>query len=177
MQESFFSNTDMIQKAPRPTLPRCGMCRLYKSCKSPKMAMTGKGKKEILVVAASPGKWEDKKGKHHIGQAGQLLRRHFSRLGIDLNRDCWMTNAVICRRKDTGQPTDAEIEACRPNLLNTIKKTNPKIIILLGQAAYKSLLQVLWKEDIGSVTRWGGWSIPSQNPNAWICPTYHPSTF
>jgi uracil-DNA glycosylase family 4 len=172
---SFFSPSSFVSKNRVSTIPKCGACGLYKHCQSPKMPATGRGKKKILIVAEAPGKREDIENTQLIGQAGQLLRKNLRSLGIDLNRDCWLTYAVICRPKDNQTPDATMIEACRPNLMKTIKKYDPNVIILLGKVAIDSLLGFVWKEDLGSMNQWAGWSIPCCEPNTWIVPTYHPS--
>jgi hypothetical protein len=32
-----------------------------------------------------------------------------------------------------------------------------------------------WKKDLGGVSKWRGFTIPDQDFNTWICPTFHPS--
>ncbi len=181
MNKGFFKKSE-IAKQHTPRTARCGLCGLYKHCLSPKMKPTGKNKKNILVVAEAPGRKEDEyislkgvKGTQLIGKAGQRLRKTLRKLGIDLDRDCVKTNAVICRREENKTPSDEMIECCRPNLLKTIEKYNPNLIILLGAVSIKSLLPVIWKEKIGTISRWGGYVIPCHKPNAWIAATYHPS--
>lgn len=175
MRKGFFSSSRMRSKDVTPRVPQCGLCGLYKNCLSPKMPPTGKGKKNILMVAEAPGEQEDKQNTQLIGKAGQHFRRVLKQLGIDLDRDCIKTNAVICRREGNQTPSDEMIQACRPNLMKTIKESQPNVIILLGGVAVKSLLSVIWKESVGAIGRWGGYCIPCCNPNAWIVPTYHPS--
>ncbi len=174
MNKGFFSKSE-ITKQHTPRTPRCGLCGLYKYCLSPKMKPTGKNKKNILLVAEAPGRKEDEKNIQLIGKAGQRLRKTLRKLGIDLDRDCIKTNAVICRREENQTPSDEMIECCRPNLLKTIEKYNPNLIILLGTVSIKSLFPVIWKEKIGTISRWGGYCIPCHKPNAWIAATYHPS--
>ena len=175
MPKGFFSTSDITAKAPPSKVPKCGLCGLYKHCNSPKMPSTGEGRKKILVVAEAPGEREDKKNTQLIGKSGKLLRRHLKRLGVDLDRDCWKTNAVICRREENKTPDDVMIDACRPNLFKTIRKYKPNSIILLGRVAITSMLKEIWKESIGKVSRWGGYAIPCTNSNAWLIPTFHPS--
>lgn len=155
------------------TSPRCGRCKLGRNCHSPKMPHTGNGRLDILVVAEAPGRNEDEQGTQLIGESGQLLRDHLVSMNVDLDRDCWKTNAVVCFPHRT--PTDNEIECCRPNLLKTIKQLKPKVIVLLGGVAVKSLIGRLWRQNTGGIARWAGWRIPCQKLNAWICPTYHPA--
>ena len=159
--------------APWIGLPRCGQCGLSKTCTSPKMEPTGKGRHKILFVAEAPGEQEDRQGVQLIGDAGKCLRKMLRTIGLDLD-DCWKTNAAICR-PPKNEIEDLHIESCRPNLLKTIAELKPRVIILLGLSAVKSLIPTEWQGDIGGAGRWIGWTIPSVTYGAWICPTYHPS--
>jgi len=140
------------------------------------MPVTGKGRKGILIVAEAPGKNEDREGVQLIGDAGQELRKHLNDLGCDLDRDCWKTNAVICRPPEN-VIKDVYVDCCRPNLFNTIKKLQPETVILLGMKAVKSFLLPIWggSVDADSLGQWVGWCIPLHKPNVWCCPTWHPS--
>lgn len=81
-----------------------------------------------------------------------------------------------CHPPENSTPTNFQIDACRPNLLKTIKRLKPHTIILLGKVAVDSLIPVVWKDKSGdSLSKWAGWNIPCRKLNAWICPTYHPS--
>jgi len=159
-------------------LPKCGSCGLYRHCRSPKMPVTGQGRKGILVVAEAPGEEEDRNNEQLIGRAGQHLRSTLRMCGVELDRDCWKTNAVICRPTKNGDnrtPTDKEIEYCQPNLLATIRDLRPCAVILLGGVAVRSLIGWLWPDAHFDISMWAGWRIPSQRLGAWICPTYHAS--
>jgi len=176
MPVGFFHPGQFATRETTPTVPRCHVCRLYRDCKSPKMKPTGKGRKKILVVAEAPGEQEDDDGVQLVGKSGQRLRSVLSGLGIDLNRDCWKTNAVVCHQAGNATPTDEQIQNCRPNLMKAIVELQPRTIILLGGIAIKSLISVLWKDtDLGPIGRWIGWKIPSQKLNAWVCPAHHPA--
>ncbi len=175
MKKSFFSESSFKSDRGNPTTPHCGLCGLYKNCLHPKIKPTGKGLKKILIVAEAPGKEEDRQGKHLVGQAGKLLKRTVRKSGIDLYKDCWVTNAIICRREKNTQPDDKKIEACRPNLIKTIRELKPNVIILLGSVATKSLIPIIFKSDVDRINRWGGYYIPCHDPNSWITSTFHPS--
>ncbi len=171
--KGFFSLSKTANKKPCSGVARCGECGLAKNCNNPRMKPVGEGRKKILIVSEFPEKAEEMVGL--IGKYGKLLKENLSRLNINLNKDCWRTFAIVCRPKDGKVPDDVKINACRPNLIKTIKELKPKVIILLGSPAAKSLLSFAWKEDIGSITRWAGYCIPYQKLNTWIVPTYHPS--
>lgn len=175
MKKGFFLLSKSQNKQPIPRIPKCGLCGLYKHCLSPKMKPTGQGRKKILVVAEAPGEKEDKLNTQLIGKSGQYFRNILKELRIDLDKDCWKTNAVICRREGNKTPDSNMIDACRPNLMSTIKEYQPNVIILLGAVAVESLISIMYKSNIGSVSRWGGYYIPCIELNAWIIPTYHPS--
>ena len=156
-------------------VPACGGCGLHKTCQSPKMPVSGSGDLGILVVGEAPGETEDEENTQFVGKTGQLLRKTVSRLGFDLDHDCWKTNALICRPPKNRKPTAAEIEFCRPSVIQTIKELKPRTIILLGGVATESVIGHLWKQATGGISTWAGFRVPCQKPNAWICPTYHPS--
>jgi uracil-DNA glycosylase family 4 len=156
-------------------LPRCGECGLFKTCKSPKMKPSGKGRLNIMVVGEAPGADEDREGVQFVGKTGRYLRDVVRKAGFDLDRDCVKTNALICRPPDNSIKDETAIDHCRPNILKAVEEHSPDVMILLGKLAIKSVIGFLWKEDVGEVGRWVGWQIPSQRFNCWICPTWHPS--
>jgi len=158
------------------SVPRCNVCGVYRGCRTPKMPVTGEGKRKVLIVAEAPGKEEDKRGTQLIGESGQLLREVLREIDVDLDRDCWKTNSVVCwPGEGNPKPTKKRILQCRPNLLKTIKELQPRCVILLGGTAVSSLIGYLWKEDPGKVSLWAGHTIPDREFNSWVCPTFHPA--
>lgn len=153
----------------------CQSCGLYKSCHSPKMAPTGEGRKRILVIAEAPGRIEDEKGIQLIGEAGQLLRRVLRDYDVDLDRDCRKTNSLSCRPEGNRTPTSREIAACRSRVWEEIRVFQPRLILLLGNAAVESFLGHRWKKDLGGINKWRGFAIPDRETKCWVMATYHPS--
>ena len=174
MPPGFFAKNNVQPNVVR-TVAACGACGLHLGCNSPRMPVTGDGQHGVLIVAEAPGETEDEEGVQLVGKAGKFLRRKISQIGYDLDRDCWKTNAIICHPKKNRTPTKAEIDYCRPNLLNTMRALKPRVIILLGGAAVEAVVGHLRKSGVGSIGTWVGWQIPCQKPNVWICPTWHPS--
>lgn len=179
MPDDFFSTITAAARMPLSMIPKCGACGLYKSCKSPKMPYSGKGKKGILIVGDLPSHFDDEAGKHFTDPfwAGRL-HSSLRKFGIDLRQDCWSTNAFICHPKGEHVPkhlVGKVADYCRPNLLNTIEELKPEKVLLLGEWAVKALIPFLWKDkEVGSIQRWVGWCIPSLKINAWVVPTWHP---
>lgn len=171
----FFSLNEIQKTLPEGRLPKCAACQLHLHCRSPKMPLSGNGRQGILIVGEGPGEDEDREGRQFVGRTGELLQRKLSHCGINMRRDCWLINAINCRKKNNATPSKDEIEHCRPLVLNAIHDLQPRVVLLLGTAAVRSVIGHLWKEDPGGVTRWAGWTIPSQRLNAWVCPNFHPS--
>lgn len=139
------------------------------------MPLSGEGRRGILVVAEAPGRTEDEQGTQLVGKVGKWFREKLFDLGIDLDRDCWKTNAVCCRPPDNRTPNDKEVLACRGNVMKAIEQCKPEMILLLGGAAVKSVIGSLWRESVGKMGVWVGRQIPCQEYDAWVCPMYHPS--
>lgn len=169
----FFSSSLLIKKAPGvPTIPRCGACQAYKTCKSPKLPHRGKGKKRIMLIGEFPSEGDDESGKCFSGDMGRYLRDVSYSLGINILEDCWLVNAAICKPKENKEKTLTNmVDCCSPNVFNLIKNLDPIIVVPMGRYAVRSILSVLWKEDPGPIKSWLGWTIPSQQFNVWVCPT------
>lgn len=177
MSDGFFKLSEIQSERPDFTIPRCGLCGLYRQCRSPKMEPYGRGAKEILIVGEAPGRQEDEQGRPFIGKSGKLLRETLSNFGISMDRDTIVTNSLICRPAVVNgriqNPEPKQIRWCRPNLVKTLATVQPKIVITLGVAALRAVVSEFWKGDIGKMERWVGWRIPTSK--FWLCPTYHPS--
>ena len=147
----------------------CMECGLYKNCISPKMPVTGKGKKEILILSEGPGKNEDEQNKQLIGEAGQLLRSRLKECGLSLDEDFWKTNSVCCRTPKNRKPKRKELKCCKPNYVKLINELKPKFIWLVGAAAIESYYMDHFADEDGTVltpTRWRGLCIPDQMSGA-----------
>ena len=155
----------------------CNKCGLFKTCISPKMPYTGEGRKKILIIAESPGETEDEENKQLIGDAGQYLRKNLKRRGIDLDKDCWKTNALICRPPKNRKPKRAELSLCRRHYLKLIEEKKPEFIWLFGGAAIESFFMERFRDEDSKFTptRWRGLCIPEPETDAWVLPMFHPS--
>lgn len=173
MPKGFFFGSDLKKSTkPVPTVPYCGACGLHKHCHSPKMKAKGKGRKKILLIGDMPSSSDDDRGAHFTGKTGEFLRRKFRKYGVSIDTETVKTNAIICHNPKGVD--ESQIEHCRPNLIRTVERFNPEVIIPFGTAAVSALLGHYWKNDVGSINRWAGFRIPFQKLNAWVCPTFHP---
>lgn len=124
------------------------------------------------MVGEAPGEDEDEEGRPFVGKAGKILREALDTLGLDLDKDAWTTNALICRPPNNVIDDDRKITYCRPNLLNALSVFEPVVVIPLGRMALTSVIGLRWAR-VDAMSRWTGWKIPFGK--FWVCPTYHPS--
>lgn len=132
----------------------------------------GNEKASIMFIGEAPGADEDRLGKPFVGRCGKLLDKML--LSININReDCYITNILPWRPPGNRTPTDDEISICLPFLKKQIELIKPKIIVLLGGIALKSLMDT---EDSISRTRgkWLEYNI-NDNDKIQVIATYHPS--
>lgn len=151
----------------------CAECGLFRTCKHPKMKPTGEGRLQTLIVAEAPGEDEDLVGKQLIGEVGQHFRQKLKGYGLNLDRDFWKTNALICRPPDNREPSKDEIKSCQTNLQATIKQLKPRVIWLMGGSAIESMYMGRFKHLEPSL--WRNLFIPDPKTGTYIVPFFHPS--
>lgn len=124
---------------------------------------------EVVLVGEAPGRSEDASGLPFVGAAGKNLDRLLKAASLKRD-DVYITNAVLCRPPGNRRPTDAEIEACRGFLEETLRIIDPKIVMALGKTAAETLLgrRVNVRSEHGSV-----FDVPGKKFRVVV--TYHPA--
>ena len=92
-----------------------------------------------MLIGEAPGRDEDLQGKPFVGRAGQLLDRMLASIGLS-ESEVYITNTVYWRPPGNRTPSPEEIEACAPFLARQIELLSPKVLVLLGGAAAKTML-------------------------------------
>ena len=123
---------------------------------------------ELFVIGEGPGQQEDEQGLAFVGRAGKMLDSAFSSVGIDTNKDCYISNIVKCRPPNNRKPLANEVSECIPWLTQQIKLIKPKVIVLAGSTAVQSYLDI--DEPISKLR--GTWIIKE---NIKFMPIFHPS--
>ncbi len=128
----------------------------------------------LMFIGEAPGEEEDRQGKPFVGASGQLFDRMLTAAGI-ARKDVYITNTLFWRPPGNRTPTDAEIAACLPFVERHIALVKPKILILLGGVAAKTLLRV--SEGITRIHgKWTSYTPLSEGAAPIPClPFYHPS--
>ena len=116
----------------------CTKCNLAKTRTN---SVPGKGNfhSDVIFVGEAPGKNEDKNGEPFIGIAGKKLSFALEKAGIS-REDVYITNIVKCRPPKNRVPTTIERDTCQEYLKQEIAIIKPKIICILGNTAFSSLL-------------------------------------
>ena len=116
----------------------CTKCDL---CKTRSNSVPGKGNfhSDVIFVGEAPGRNEDKKGEPFVGVAGTKLSMALDEAGI--SRDSvYITNIVKCRPPKNRVPNTNERSTCKEYLKQEISIIKPKIICILGNTAFNSIL-------------------------------------
>ena len=116
----------------------CTKCDL---CKTRTNSVPGKGnfESDVIFVGEAPGQNEDKNGEPFVGAAGKRLSAALEEIGV--TRDSvYITNVVKCRPPNNRVPNTTERSACVDYLNREIAIIGPKIICILGNTAFNSIL-------------------------------------
>ena len=116
----------------------CQKCEL---CETRIKAVPGKGNFDanVIFVGEAPGRNEDIHGEPFVGAAGKRLDMILEDTGID-RKDVYITNIVKCRPPKNRVPSKKEEESCNDFIKQEIEIINPKIICVMGNTAYGTLL-------------------------------------
>ncbi len=95
---------------------------------------------KIVLIGEAPGATEDEQGIPFCGDSGKLLDKMLASINLFRQKNFYITNTVFWRPPGNRQPTQAEIEICRPFVEKHIALLKPKLIVLIGNTAATSLI-------------------------------------
>lgn len=154
----------------------CTSCGLREGCSAPvpwSGPETGR-QPGFLALGEAPGKTEDRRGMPFIGKSGKYLRALMEKSGIDVDT-VMFANAVSCaplvtkgKAQEVRMPVDAEMKACRQNVMDQLIVAQTRYVLLVGGTALK-----LWRQDMKISDIHGGVFIWLDQ---WaVMPIYHPA--
>jgi len=116
----------------------CIKCEL---CKTRTKSVPGKGnfQSDVIFVGEAPGRNEDKKGEPFVGVAGKRLSDALEEADVS-RKEVYITNIVKCRPPNNRVPNKIERETCQDYIKQEISIIKPKIICVLGNTAFNSML-------------------------------------
>ncbi len=135
-------NNDLLEKM-KELEEKIRECRLCNLSENRTNAVPGSGnyKAKLMIIGEAPGRNEDLQGLPFVGQAGKLLEQMLNEINIK-REDVFITNVVKCRPPENRDPTEEEINICKPYLFKQIELINPKVILLLGKYSLKTILNM-----------------------------------
>ncbi len=94
----------------------------------------------VMIIGQSPGAREVEQGRPFVGPCGEMLDLMLDRAGLSRN-EVYIANTLKCRPPANRAGLPGEIRNCKQQwLAHEIKAVNPRLIILLGKDAYKSII-------------------------------------
>ena len=123
---------------------------------------------KLIIVGEAPGAQENHEAKPFVGKSGKFLKNLLENSGININNDVYFCNVIKSRPPNNRKPTSKEISIHKPWLFQQIRLINPKIVLLAGSTAMRTVLDV--KKPI-SLLR-GKWF---KFNNIDYLPIFHPS--
>jgi len=132
------NNADSLQSL-RQALEAFEGCALKKTATN---LVFGDGNPDsgLMFVGEAPGADEDRQGKPFVGVSGRLLDEMLTYIGRDRST-FYITNHIYWRPPGNRTPSASEVAACLPFIQRHIELVNPRILVLVGGAAAKALLE------------------------------------
>ncbi len=132
----------------------------------------GNPQAKLMIIGEAPGPQEDKIGKPFVGRSGQLLDQILQAAHFDPEQDVFISNSVFRMPPGEGdknfrKPTNDEIAAYQPYLLEIIRLVDPAIILLTGNVATQSLLGLTGITKLRG--QWHEWN------GRYVMPIFHPA--
>ena len=120
------------------TISECHLCDLSKS-RHQSMPGSGNLQSDLMIVDAYVSASEDDANDYYVGKSGEILINMLEKV-IGLRREeVFFTHAVKCKPLGTNTPSKSEFNSCKPYLYKQIETIKPKVIIALGEDAYRLL--------------------------------------
>ncbi len=167
------NKAERLAKLRGPVLA-CALCPHLVTSRTQVVFGVGNPEAEIMFVGEAPGADEDMVGEPFVGKAGKLLTLIIETMGLRRS-DVYIANVLKCRpdmppgEAGNRKPTLAEVDTCKPYLIQQIEIIQPRVIIGLGATAMEALLG---KGEVVITTLRGQWREFMGIP---LMPTYHPS--
>lgn len=149
------------------TFDGCGL----KATASRSCVFRGAEAARLMIIGEAPGRDEDLEGKPFVGRAGQLLDKMLKAIGVSED-DVHITNVVYWRPPGNRTPTPQETQVCRPFLERQVELVKPEVVMLLGGAATKGVLDV----NDGIMRLRGSWKdVTIGRHRVRVLPSLHPA--
>lgn len=147
-------------------------CELKKGARHTVFA-DGNPAAKVMIIGEAPGRDEDMEGRPFVGRSGQLLDRMLAAIDLARGADAaekavYITNVLPWRPPQNRDPSTDEIVMMKAFLLRHIALAAPEVIVTMGNAATRTLL-----DTVTGITRMRGtWVSYGDIP---VLPMFHPA--
>ena len=138
-------NKPELLTAIRERVRACTKCEHLARSRTQTVFGVGNPDADLMFIGEAPGSDEDQQGEPFVGRAGQLLTKIIKAMNF-AREDVYIANILKCR-PDTPPgsfgnrpPTPAEMQTCRPYLVEQINIVQPSVLVALGAVAVEGLL-------------------------------------
>lgn len=109
----------------------CNECELHQQRKQ---AIIGRGSEQadLMLVVLAPDTDDDSSGVICSGENNELLTKMLAAIDMTIS-DIYITSLLKCHVSKKHTITPAEVQQCKPYLLQQISVVQPRLIILLGE--------------------------------------------
>lgn len=159
-------------------LSNCSKCKLheYREENNYKVVIgSGSLDADLMIIGEAPGEQEGIHGEPFIGRAGQLLTKMLESIGLDRDKDVYITNIVKCRPPNNRDPEKDELESCYPYLRQQISEIKPKAVLCLGRISARDLLGYPPQKSLKELRRCNGSDAMMSDHTFKFFVTYHPA--
>ena len=148
-------------------MSQCHLCDLSKSRKQVMMGY-GSDSADLMIIDGSPSMAEDEANNYFSSRSGQsLLKMIENVLGLSVD-EIYLTHALKCRPAHHQEVLSSELQSCKPYLKQQIELIKPKVIIALGEDAYRYI-----SDDNRDFNKVRGEKISYEK--SVLVPIYHPA--
>lgn len=130
----------------------------------------GNPQAKVYFIGEAPGFNEDRLGRPFVGQAGKLLDKLITSIGLE-RKDVYISNIVRFRPPENRDPSPEEIQAFQPYVDQEIEIVDAPIIVTLGRFSMGKFLPFEKISGIHGRPR----SIIWKGKNKLVIPMYHPA--
>jgi uracil-DNA glycosylase family 4 len=148
----------------------CTRCALHQT-RTTVVFGSGNADADLMFIGEAPGATEDQQGVPFVGQAGKLLERLLSEIGLQRG-DVFIANTLMCRPPGNRDPHPHELDACGGYLREKVELIEPRVICTLGNFATKLL-----RADPTGISRLHGHDeeLTLGRRTVRLLPLYHPA--
>lgn len=119
-------------------ISQCYLCDLSKS-RQQSMSGLGNPNADLMIIDAYVSISEDSENSFYVGKSGESLVKMIENVLRVKKEDVFITHAVKCKPLGTNTPSKSEFNSCKPYLYKQIELVKPKVVMALGEEAYKLL--------------------------------------